>query len=127
MHLYAMSRFITACLLLLTINGALAQSSKKRQTSKKSEKSTQQPSSLEPYYPKENYEPKRKKATGKVTYDARKNFYKRMEEVAKAERKAEKELSKPQYSDPMYFGHKRPPKKRPPHKMKYCKVCGIRH
>jgi hypothetical protein len=50
-----------------------------------------------------------------------------MEEVAKAERKAEKEAMKPENSDPLYFGHKRPPKKRSPKKMKYCKVCGIRH
>ena len=27
----------------------------------------------------------------------------------------------------MYFGHKRPPKKRPANKMKFCKECGIRH
>jgi hypothetical protein len=50
-----------------------------------------------------------------------------MEEVARQRRKNEKLMAKPQYSDPMYFGHKRPPKKRPPEKMKYCKVCGIRH
>ncbi|UZR96072.1 hypothetical protein [Chondrinema litorale] len=33
----------------------------------------------------------------------------------------------PRYTDPLYFGHKKPPKKRPVGKQKYCKVCGIRH
>jgi hypothetical protein len=105
---------------------SVAQSSKKKK--KKNETTNvQQPSSVEPYYPKQNYEPKQKKSSGKITYDARDRFYDRMEQVAKAHRKAEKELAKPQYSDPTYFGHKKPPKRRPPHKMKYCKECGIRH
>lgn len=88
-----------------------------------------QPSSLQPYYPTKNYEPEKKKdkKPGKVTYDARDKFYDRMEQIARQERKNEKEMQKPQYSDPSYFGHKRPPKKRPPEKMKFCKVCGIRH
>ena len=47
--------------------------------------------------------------------------------VAKERDKAEREMAKPQYSNPMYFGHKRPPKKHKPGKMKYCKECGIRH
>jgi len=42
-------------------------------------------------------------------------------------RKEAKMKSKPQYTDPMYFGHKKPPKKRPRGKQKYCKVCGIWH
>lgn len=54
-------------------------------------------------------------------------YYDRMEQNAKEARKKEKEMQKPQYSDPLYFGHKKKPKKRPPGKMKYCKVCGIKH
>jgi hypothetical protein len=50
-----------------------------------------------------------------------------MQATVKEKRKAEKIMEKPQYSNPMYFGHKRPPKKRAPNKMKYCKECGIRH
>ncbi|MBX2970993.1 MAG: hypothetical protein KF803_16625 [Cyclobacteriaceae bacterium] len=114
---------ISVCFLVATT--VVAQSSKKKK--KNEATNVQQPSSVEPYYPKQNYEPKRKKPAGKVTYDARDRFYDRMEQVAKAHRKAEKELAKPQYSDPTYFGHKKPPKRRPPHKMKYCKECGIRH
>ncbi len=33
----------------------------------------------------------------------------------------------PTYGDPMYFGHKRKPKKRPPGKRKFCKECGMVH
>lgn len=110
-------------LLLLAAQSAIAQSEKKKETS-------EQPSSLTPYYPeksKETTKTKRKKSTGKVTYDARDKFYDRMEQVAKDNRKAEKELQKPQYSDPSYFGHKKPPKRRPAGKLKYCKECGMRH
>ncbi|MCS6969161.1 MAG: hypothetical protein RMJ44_10430 [Cytophagales bacterium] len=45
----------------------------------------------------------------------------------KERRKIAEEMKKPQYSNKMYFGHKRPPKKRPVHKRKFCKVCGIVH
>lgn len=51
----------------------------------------------------------------------------RMKANAKAYKKAAKEMKKPQYSDPAYFGHKRPPKKRPVGKRKFCKECGIVH
>lgn len=114
-------------ILLFIVAGLLpgfAQSSKKK---KNAAAPSAQPSSVEPYYPKRTYEPQKKKSSDKVTYDARDRFYDRMDQVAKAHRKSEKELSKPQYSDPTYFGHKRPPKRRPVDKMKYCKECGIRH
>ncbi|MCS7019397.1 MAG: hypothetical protein RMJ87_09000 [Cytophagales bacterium] len=45
----------------------------------------------------------------------------------KERRKIAEEMKKPQYADKMYFGHKRPPKKRPLHKRKFCKECGIVH
>ncbi len=54
-------------------------------------------------------------------------YYDRMEANAKKYKKMEREMKKPQYSDPTYFGHKHPPKKRPPGKKKYCKVCGMYH
>ena len=88
---------------------------------------SQQPSSLEPSQPQVNYEAKKSKSSRQVTYDSPEKFHSRMEAVAKAYRKAEKEMQKPQYSDPSYFGHKKPPKRNPPGKMKYCKECGIRH
>jgi len=121
-----MLRFLFIGLLVLTTVTSFAQSKRKKKEMKEAVPE-QQPTSLAPAYTKKVYEPKKKKATGKVTYSARDKFYDRMEALEKANRKAEKEMQKPQYSDPMYFGHKRPPKKRPVNKMKFCKVCGIRH
>lgn len=75
--------------------------------------------------------PKRKKSS-KRSFDRqmdqkKKEFEQRMKANAKKYRKMEKEMRKPQYSDPMYFGHKRKPKKRPPGKQKFCKECGMKH
>ena len=107
---------------------SFAQSKKKKKASKEEPASSGQSTSLEPYYPKDDYQPtaKKKKLT-KPTYNATEKYYDRMEAIAKQERKTEKEMQKPENSDPLYFGHKHPPKKRPPNKMKYCKICGIRH
>lgn len=54
-------------------------------------------------------------------------FRKRMKKVSKTRKKNEKLAQKPQYSDPLYFGHKRPPKKRKLSKRKFCKECGLTH
>lgn len=62
-----------------------------------------------------------------VKHTARYEFYDRVEKAAREKKKILKKLSKPAYSDPRYFGHKRKPKKRPPHKMRYCDECSIRH
>jgi hypothetical protein len=73
---------------------------------------------------------KRKSKTSsiQVYYDKKIEEYRtRMKENAKRYRKMAKEMKKPQYSDPTYFGHKNPPKKRPPGKKKFCKVCEIVH
>jgi hypothetical protein len=98
---------------------------------KKKEKETTapQPSSLDPAYAEKEYTPKpsRKSSSKGPTYGLEEEYYERMEDASKARRKAERLMEKPQYSDPLYFGHKRPPKKRKPSKMKFCKVCGIRH
>lgn len=54
-------------------------------------------------------------------------YEERMEANARKQRKMAKEMEKPQYSDPSYFGHKKKPKKRPPGKKKFCKECGMYH
>jgi hypothetical protein len=54
-------------------------------------------------------------------------FRKRMKKVARKKRKEERMALKPQYSDPLYFGHKRPPRKRKNGKKKFCKECGMTH
>jgi len=70
----------------------------------------------------------RKKKQSPYNFDEKiKEYEKRMETNAKKRKKMEKEMEKPQYSDPTYFGHKKPPKKRKPGKKKFCKECGMRH
>lgn len=54
-------------------------------------------------------------------------YYQRMEDNAKRRERMAREMQKPQYSDPSYFGHKKKPKKRPPGKKKFCEECGIWH
>ena len=81
------------------------------------------PSASKVYAPKAS----KKKKSGATTYDARDKFYDRMEMNNKKRRKNEGMESSPQYTNFQYFGHKKPPKRRSPEKMKYCKICGIRH
>src|SRR5262249_22689432 len=60
-----------------------------------------------------------------VKHSAEYEFYKRVEEAAKEKQRLLKKFSKPQYSDFLYYGHKRKPKIHRPEKMRYCKECGI--
>src|SRR5689334_9728482 len=85
--------------------------------------------SLQPNLPTKVYAPKtsKKKKKSKVTYDARDEFYDRIEELTRERRKSDRKMLRPEYSNFQYYGNKKPPKKRPPEKMKYCKICGIRH
>ena len=64
---------------------------------------------------------------GKVKYSARYEFYERVENAAKEKQRLMRKLAKSQYSDPSYFGHKKKPKRRPAHKMRFCDECHIRH
>ena len=63
----------------------------------------------------------------KVTHTAQYEFYKRVEKAAKEHQRALRILAKPQYSNFLYYGHKRKPKKHEAYKMRYCEECGIRH
>ena len=62
-----------------------------------------------------------------VKHTAQYEFYKRVARAAKEHQRALRKLAKPQYSNFLYYGHKRKPKKHPPNKMRYCDECGIRH
>jgi hypothetical protein len=77
------------------------------------------------------FSPKKAKASRyrrpNVKHTARYEFYERVERAAKEKQKIMKILARKQYSDPSYFGHKRKPKRRPPHKMRFCDECHIRH
>jgi hypothetical protein len=117
-------RFTFLILLMLLAGASLAQSKRK----KKSEVQDNMPTSVDPARTEKVYEPKRSKRYVKgPTYNSEKQYYERMAQLEKAMRKNEKMMEKPQYSDPAYFGHKHPPKRRKPGKIKYCKECGIRH
>ena len=74
-----------------------------------------------------HYAPAAKAKKGNVKHSARYEFYKRVEKAAREKQWALKKLSKAQFADPRYFGHKRMPLRRASHKMRYCKECGIRH
>ena len=63
----------------------------------------------------------------KTQEEGKEAYEDRMKQAAKDRKKSLRILKKPQYSDKSYFGHKRPPKKRPLSKRKLCKVCGIVH
>ena len=54
-------------------------------------------------------------------------FYQRIKANAKTDRVMARKMKKPQYADPLYFGHKRKPIKRPVGKRKFCKECHIVH
>jgi hypothetical protein len=119
-------------LLVLCFTVALAQSKRKKKKQddvSQIETPNTKPSTLNPTEPKKEYIPKaaRKKVSTSPTYTAEARYYDRMEKLEREKVKEEKIKLKPQYSDPLYFGHKRPPKKRKPGKMKFCKECGIRH
>jgi hypothetical protein len=127
-----MRYFILALWIGFSID-VVAQSKKKDKSKAGSESISQQPSSLSPNTGQQSQSVKSKSKSKtsspklEVTYDAERKYYQRVKRVAKEQIKAEKELQKPQYSDPLYFGHKKPPKKRPAGKMKYCKECGMKH
>ncbi|NJN24595.1 MAG: hypothetical protein HC819_00620 [Cyclobacteriaceae bacterium] len=71
---------------------------------------------------------KKSRQTLNGEFDQKVEEYKqRMEANAKKNARMEKELQKPRYSDPTYFGHKKKPKKRPAGKKKFCKECGMSH
>jgi hypothetical protein len=91
---------------------------------------SQAPTSREPGKKLEVFSPrhaKTKRKKQKVEHSAQYEFYKRVEVAAKEKQRLLKYLSRPQFSDHRHLGHKKIPKKRPPHKMRYCKECGIRH
>jgi hypothetical protein len=112
----------------MSLTSVLARAQDPGKKRKKEKYQTSQPTSKDPSMPFTDYAPKKSKVKSKgITYDAEKNYYQQLARVEKSKKIAEKEMAKPQYSDPMYFGHKRPPKKHKAGKLKYCKECGIRH
>jgi hypothetical protein len=133
--------------LLLLAGTGYGQSTKKKKKNKKKAKTEkisprfeQQSNSYAPFTPAERQEvlspAKVKKSKNKKSAYENYNismeqkvgeFKDRQEANAKAKKKQLKEMKKPQYSDPSYFGHKRKPKIRKVKNRKHCKECGITH
>jgi hypothetical protein len=120
---------ISACLILIA-TASLAQQSRKEKKAAKQEIEDNQPTSLDPETNMpmpEVREPKKTTKSAGPTYKSQKEFEKRMKDRAKTNRRNEKIMMTPQYSNPVYFGHKRIPKRHSAKKMKFCQECGIRH
>lgn len=54
-------------------------------------------------------------------------FRARVQKVNRERIKQQNRIDKIERKKDGYFGHKRPPKKRPPGKQKFCKICRIKH
>ncbi len=130
--------------LILTKVGYGQSSNKKEKKKSKSEKTAprfeQQGNAYAPFSPEETKEvvnsstakksKKKKSAYDSYTMTMEKKveeFNDRMESNIKARKKQARQMEKPQYSDPSYFGHKRKPKIRKVKNRKHCKECGIVH
>ena len=50
-----------------------------------------------------------------------------LERSMRERRRLEEDMRKPQYTDKMYFGHKRPPQKRSLRRRRLCRECAIVH
>jgi hypothetical protein len=90
------------------------------------------PTTLQSVNPVKYYGPRKekKKKKGTTTYNAKNEYYDRVETAWKEQEKREKRFDRGEATDymkPPYFGHKKAPKIRPIGKRKYCKICGIRH
>ncbi len=105
---------------------ALAQSKKKKQKQKK--ETTDKGATYGENYMGSGYKYKKKVKYNNLDFDTKVDEYEaRVKKNIKKKKKMAKEMEKPQYSDPSYFGHKRKPKKRKPGKRKFCKECEMVH
>ncbi len=82
---------------------------------------------VQPVYKVNKQTGKAKRIQPKVKHSAEYQFYDRVQQAAKSKKRTLRKLNKPQYTNPLYFGHKNPPKKREVHKMRFCHECRIRH
>jgi hypothetical protein len=119
-------RLVVVIALFLLLPLAVSAQSEKR----KGRVTKQNPSSLDPgtesHTEDLNVRLKKNRKKGSVV-ETEDEYVARMKHTVKEIRKKEKKMAKPQYSDPMYFGHKRPPKKNKAGHLKFCKECGMRH
>jgi hypothetical protein len=97
------------------------------QSSRGNDRPTEQPASESKVFPDRAERSSRRDRKKGLKYKPAPTRNEFLEARLRQKAKVAEEMKKPQYSDPLYFGHKRPPKKRPVHKRKLCKVCGIVH
>ena len=118
-NIFLMARaFFFILLMISTLSSIFAQNS--RDVDNSAETSSQNKKSVKVFKSEKN-------SFFKTQKEGKEEYEDRMKQVVKDKKKSVKILKKPQYSDKSYFGHKRPPKKRPLSKGKLCKVCGIVH
>ncbi len=119
-------------LLLMIVLGGRAQAQsapeKNQPSSLRRDGSTEAPSSGKGLYStdKKAYKKGKRSFEDQLRTDAAAR-QKRIEKMQKERRRDARKADNPQFSDASYFGHKRPPKKRPLGKRKLCKECGIVH
>jgi hypothetical protein len=113
-------------LILISCSYSFAQSANKKSAKERNKKEIDRGATYE--IKTDKVKKKKSKYSISKGFDKKVEEYeKRMEDNAKKYQKMAKEMKKPQYSDPTYFGHKKKPKKRPPGKKKFCKECGMNH
>ena len=129
-NLFVMRYLLLILLLTGAVSIAHSQSKKERKKQKQEVQAPKHnPSSRDPGSSDNLFKGERKfsKSGNSLEAKAVQEYQQRMKQNARKYDKIERQKDKPQYSDPMYFGHKRKPKKRPVGKRKFCKVCGIEH
>jgi len=128
--LFVMRYVLLILLLIGSVSMVHSQSEKDRKKQKQEiQVPKHSPSSRDPGSSDNLFRGERKfsKSGNSLEAKAVQEYQQRMKQNTRKYNKIERQKDNPQYSDPMYFGHKRKPKKRPVGKRKFCKVCGIEH
>ncbi|MEM7551635.1 MAG: hypothetical protein AAF363_18265 [Bacteroidota bacterium] len=111
----------------LGTTGLIAQNSKESGTNSREYTRTFDPESEKSTVKSGKAQKKYKKVLEEKYGRLEKEYVQRMRKVRKQKKKEARLSEKPQYSDPLYFGHKKKPKIRPVGKRKFCKECHIVH
>ena len=127
-----MKYFLILLFLCVLVTGGVAQSKTNKKQSTKTSANSRGASSVDigsesSIFMDTKKSAVRRKSDVKTMDDLKQEAKDRMVANTKKYEKMSKEMEKPQYSYPSYFGHKNPPKKRKPGKKKFCKECRLRH
>ena len=121
-----MRPLLMICFALIAMN-ALAQSRKKKDDAME----MREPTSLEPDFTKIDFAPTVEMIKPiqqvELTYDKSQRAYKKQLKARNRTTRRNERRAEATIVDPSHFGHQHTPKKRKPGKMKYCKICGIKH